>query len=169
MITNTIIAAAFAAGFAATAAHAQHMPAAADPTRGTPHVVTDSPIRAYKNAQALSQPADSWREANVASTAQSGHGAHGMHAMRHGQAGAAADPHAGHDAHAGHEGHGAHASGAAADPHAGHQPTAPAAAHPRPARPKATPKSVPVKPKENKNTRPAAADPHAGHDHGGHQ
>lgn len=134
MFTKFIITGALAAGFAASTAHAQRMPAAADPARSTPSAAPDSPIRTYKNARSLSQPANSWQEANVASTAQPGHGAHGahgMHGMQHGQSGAAAaDPHAAHANHADHEGHGAHSAGAAAaaDPHAGHV-MPPAGAH----------------------------------------
>lgn len=118
MFKNSLTLAALSAGFIVASAHAQRIPEAADPGRAGTPVVADSPIRSYKNAQAMAQPTNSWTEANVAVTSQDGHAMHGMqHSASPGQA--APNPHAGH------AGHASHSNATAQDDHseyAGHAP-----------------------------------------------
>lgn len=133
MFSKSLTAAALSVGLAAATAHAQRMPEAADPTRAGTDVSIEPAIGSYKKAQSLSQPTNSWLEANAAATSLGGHDMHAMPGMQHGAAPAATgDPHAGHTApaaptapadhagHAGHQGHAAPAPAAKPDPHAHH-------------------------------------------------
>lgn len=147
MFSKSLTAAALSVGLVAATAHAQRMPEAADPTRAGTDVSIAPAIGAYKKAQSLSQPTNSWSEANAAATSQGGHDMQAMPGMQHGAAPAATgDPHAGHTApaaptapadhagHAGHQGHAGHAApvpAAKPDPHAHHaMPVPPALSTP---------------------------------------